>query len=285
MLKDLYMRDYWLGYESKDHAWAFQMIRHIDKPCLIYDGIIGDVTVNGHYFLHIPEYSNVYKNLDKVVDLLVPRNKIFRIRQQYISQSLRERVYEEVNQFPADFNRLILFKIFNHTKRNIGSWLQLFHLSGHQTCLPFGYYPFFMQSLSLDYAERKGRHIQSLCMEEYNSTVARLPSTRDKLGDAHINQFNVKKIVGGAGRYPASIVIDKLVFKTLKTSIKHQAIDLFNSLFKTSVTEKNYYWRYAEIRRLSLMLNWINTDESHLPVLFMGQPEFLDSLASTNLNN
>jgi len=185
----------------------------------------------------------------------------------------------------ADFNRLILFKIFNHTRRNIGSWLQLFYLNGHQACLPFGYYPLFMQSLSLDYAERKGRWIHPFCMEEYNSTVALLPSTRDKLGDAHINQFNVKKIVGGTGRYPASIVIDKLVFKTLKTSIKHQAIDLFNSLFKTSVTEKNYYWRYAEIRRLSLMLNWINTDESHLPVLFMGQPEFLDSLASTNLNN
>src|SRR5262249_6655729 len=100
------------------------------------------------------------------------------INPKLLSGPLVERVRAELARYPASPHRLTYYFLLNHTRRAIGSWLGLFYLFGHIPALPYMYYPFLIQSLSLDPSFCLENWMQNECLKAMNPEAAAIPSTR-----------------------------------------------------------------------------------------------------------
>lgn len=179
-LNDAITEDYWLGYEGGQHEWMVQLMRHLPPEALVYDGIIADVTVNGHFFHTHPQLLTRFGDLDCAASLVCGTRRSG-IDPRLLSAPLFERVRAELARFPDSPHRLTYYYLLNHTRRCIGGWFALFHLFGHMPALPYIYYPFFLQSLSLEPSVYLEGWMQNECMKEMNPRAAEIPSTRNKV--------------------------------------------------------------------------------------------------------
>jgi hypothetical protein len=177
---DTIMMNYWLSYETPQHDWVVPLFRCLPKGALVYDGIVADVTVNGHYFRAYPEIASKYDDLDFTARLICGTGGSG-VDPRLVSAPLFERVRAELALYPQSPHRLTFYFLFNHTRRSIGSWYNLLQAYGHTPCLPYLYYPFLVQSLSLEPKHYFSAWMQSECMAEMNSRAAAIPSTRDKV--------------------------------------------------------------------------------------------------------
>ena len=159
-------------------------MRHLPPGALVYDGIIADVTVNGHFFHTYPQLLTRFGDLDRAASL-VCGTKHSGIAARLLSAPLFERVRAELARFPDSPHRLTYYYLLNHTRRCIGGWFSLFHLFGQMPALPYIYYPFFIQSLSLEPRHYLEGWVQNECMQEMNRRAAEIPSTRNKV-PAHL---------------------------------------------------------------------------------------------------
>lgn len=147
--ENMVYKDYWCGFESSYHTWAVNIAQKLEKNTLVYDGIIGDYTINNHGLQGIPEYLEGNSDIDKTVSLVVPTEKKYQLKGHLMSAPLEERIRTELEKFPQDCNQITLFKIFNHCRNNISQWYTPFLLKGISVGLPYAYLPFFLQSLSI----------------------------------------------------------------------------------------------------------------------------------------
>jgi hypothetical protein len=177
---DALTEDYWLGYEGGQHEWMVQLMRHLPDGALVYDGIIADVTVNGHFFHTYPQLLTRFGDLDHAASLICGARQSG-VDARLLSAPLFERVRAELARFPDSPHRLTYYYLLNHTRRCIGGWFALFHLFGHMPALPYIYYPFLMQSLSLEPRHYLDGWMQNECMKEMNRGAAAIPSTRNKV--------------------------------------------------------------------------------------------------------
>jgi hypothetical protein len=180
VLNDAVVEDYWLGYESGQHEWILPLMRHLPQRALVYDGIVADVTVNGHFFRNYPQLIERYADLDYAARLVCGARQSG-IDPKFLSAPLFERVRAELARYPDSPHRLTYYFLLNHTRRCIGSWFALFYIFGHLPAPPYVYYPFFIQSLSLEPRHYLERWMQNECMKEMDPRVAAIPSTRNKV--------------------------------------------------------------------------------------------------------
>ena len=278
---DKIYKDYWLGFESHNHNWAVPMPKQIKKKSLIYDGIIGDVTVNGGYFPLMPDYFNCHTDTEKVVDILFFNDINFVPNKQYLDSSLRTRTKVELEKYPNDFNRMPLFMLFNHTRRNIAPWFQLFNLHGHQTCMPFSYQPLFLQSLTLNLSEHKNKLVQKLCMEKIDIEIARLPSTREELPSSFYQDYNVPLHTSNSD-FPKVMRINPKVYNFVDKQRRNIVLDRVADFLCVDQIRKNNMWRTEPLKRMSLFIDWLETDEGQMPVLFKGVAPFVNKQIEKN---
>ncbi len=178
---DTIVQNYWTAYESGQHGWILPLLRCIPRGAMIYDGIVADVTVNGHYFRAYPELVTRFDDVDYAAQLLCGC-KQSGIDPKQISAPLFERVRAELALYPDSPHRLTYYFLLNHTRRCIGSsWFGLFYLFGHLPCPPYMYYPFLIQSLSLEPKHYLDAWMQNECLREMNPAAAAIPSTRNKV--------------------------------------------------------------------------------------------------------
>ncbi len=275
--KDELYKDYWLGFESKDHAWAVNMFRYISEPSLIYDGMIADVSVNGHYFVNLPDHVAFCNTPSKLAELVLNQGTGLSFCDDLIEVPGQERLMKEFSRFPLDHNNLTLFKLFNHTRRNIASWLQLFIINGHNACLPYGYYPFFMQSLALEPKCRNRTYHQQTCMLRISEEIANLASTRDD---------NLKDVIRRWDLKPMKIKhqpiipdrIDSRIYKMIEHNFFQKMSDHLYALFPELGIKNGRNWRLKELSRLAFFIKWIETDESDYKPLFKGVPRLINEL-------
>src|SRR5690606_29008766 len=92
---DRRLKDFWCGYESDYHAWAVNFVRGLPQGSLVYDGIVGDVTVNGHFFRAHAQAITRYDDLDYLAQRICGNAKS-RINQSLLTAPVFERVRAEL---------------------------------------------------------------------------------------------------------------------------------------------------------------------------------------------
>jgi hypothetical protein len=114
IFNDSMIEDYWLGYEAGQHAWVFPLMRGLPQHGLVYDGIVADVTVNGHYFRAHPQLVTCYRDLDQAAQLIAgpPRGWIEPDR---LSAPLFERVRTELARYPDSPHRITYYFLLKQT--------------------------------------------------------------------------------------------------------------------------------------------------------------------------
>jgi hypothetical protein len=256
MRADRSLKDYWGGYESNYHAWAVNFVRHLPRGSLIYDGIVGDVIVNGHYFRAYPEAISRYNDLDYLSERICgkPRTSVAR---KFLSAPLFERVRADLARFPDSPHRLTFFFLLNHTRRNIGSWLRLFGLFRNLPCTPYLYYPFFLQSLSLDPAEYLQSWMQNECIRAVNPHVARIPSTREPVPSEFLVDLSDLAAKQAAERHrPASVRSD--VKGYLPGLAGRHYVQQISSGLRLKGLETRWHWASDTVQRFSEFLDWMD---------------------------
>jgi hypothetical protein len=179
------LRDTALGFECIAHEWLLPLARKIERPALIYDGIVGDITINGHYFKEFPAALDNYRNVDAMARMICGDRQspwLDELR-RHTETSLFERVRALLASYPESPHRLSYFFILNHTRRKISCASQLFRLQGHSTCYPFLYYPLFLQSLRIDPTLLLTKFYQRECMAAQMPEALSVPTTRGRIGN------------------------------------------------------------------------------------------------------
>jgi hypothetical protein len=199
---DTIVQNYWVAHEAGHHGWVLPLLRCVPKGALVYDGIVADVTVNGHYFRAYPQLVTRFDDLDYATRLLCGP-KPSGIDPKLISAPLFERVRAELARYPASPHRLTYYFLLNHTRRCIGSsWFTLFYLFGHVPCPPYLYYPFLIQSLSLEPNHYLDAWMQNECLKEINPATAATPSTRNEVPADYV--IDLKSEARSWSRFEAS---------------------------------------------------------------------------------
>lgn len=271
-------KDYWCGFESPQHEWAANITKELAPNSLIFDGIIGDITVNNHPFFD----PKLDIDIDYDVDYLAKRlykEPLFRIQSELLSESRFQSIKNEITRYPSDCNQVALFKTFNHARRNTGHWFSLFLHDGHNMALPYGDLSFFNQSLSLEPKERSKALYQRECMLKQHKVVAELESTRDNLASDYGKKSGAKKATYVQQFYPQRMIkLDSSFFSLFEGDSKIKVLDALVYRWLSPKILKNRSWKYVPLQRLALFQQWLANDESELPLLFKGTAPFVKQL-------
>lgn len=262
-------KDYWIGFESEYHAWALPMIKSIDKPSLIYDGIVADVTVNAHYMRELAAKGIDPLNKESLVKFICGR-RLFEFKQGDGS-ALEHRVQHELELHHGEGSPINLYMLSNHTRRNIGAWINLFKQAGHSIFLPYTDFNFFSHSMAACNQTKPIPFLQKECMRLLNSEVSEISSTRDTPVDDLITKFTPQSLDCRAD-YPSFIKIHPEVRAKLVLDWMDKVVLRLDS-FGVRISAKA--WKVKRLKRLSLFLNWLDTQEGDLPAAALEQPDFL----------
>lgn len=267
LFDDGLVRDYLLGFETSQHDWIIPLLRGMDGGGLVYDGIVGDVILNGHFLKRYPR-SVLSGSVDALAELLVPAQTI-ELDSSLVDTPLFERIRAELSMFPDSPHRFTFFWLFNHTRRTIASRFELFHFFNHNVCCPYANYALFWQSLALDPKLQLNQRFQNICMHEINSAVASLSTTRDSsnIDSAHIRNYK------GEDRAREIFAFDN-------ARIREQVISVVPSLARrvkmyrvlkeigAATPFRNRMWWIEPLTRMSRFFDWIEEKE---------KPPFLSS--------
>ena len=271
---DSILKNYWLGHETAEHDWVLPMLRRVPKGALMYDGIVADVTVNGHYFRMYPELVQRFGDIDYAARLLCG-NRRSPIAPRLVSAPLFERVREELARYPNSPHRLTYYFLLNHTRRSIGSWFALFYVFGHTPCLPYIYYPFFIQSLSLEPKHYFDAWMQNECLKAMNPEAAALPSTRTKVPADYV--IDLTSEVRARSQFEARHLWMRRDAGAYLPGF-NRSLNIFKAMSALGLRELANRWSWAPqtLMRFSEFLDWI---EDHTIPEFPVQREtneFLD---------
>jgi hypothetical protein len=278
-LKDCEERDTLLGFESLAHEWMFELVRHLPPKSIVYDGIIGDVSINGHYFKAFPSAVREFRDTRSLArQICGPYEKKwwleeFRRRSETL---LIDRVQAALDRCPNSPHRLTYYFLLNHTRRRIALAAQLFNRQGHWTCYPFSYGPLLLQSLSLDPVIAAEKFMQRECLAAVSPRSVSIPTTRGTVPQRFIRNMagvNARRQTYMRKRLPVSqAALD--AFPALRTRARAAPV-LQSPGFAPAL--RRYGWFIEHVSRYGQFLDWLDSDGTPglslrpLPVLF-GNP-------------
>lgn len=259
-LQNWHRRNDCLGFECIAHEWLLPLAQRIEPGALIYDGIVGDITTNGHYFKAYPSAVTNYRDLDAMAEMICGEHQspwLGELR-RHTTRPLKERVRELLASYPDSPHRLTFYFILNHTRRKIACVSQLFGLSGHYTCYPFLYYPFFLHSLSIDPARLITHFYQRECMEALGPEVLSVPTTREKISDDWVI------LRGDKEQEQEDYLLTQLqvserafeMFPSLR--LRYHALRALSGISMKPL--RAYGWQIPSIAKYSYFLAWLDKD-------------------------
>ena len=259
-LADCNARDLSLGFECIAHEWLLPLARRIEPGALIYDGIVGDITINGHYFKEFPDAVDKFRDVDALTNMICGNRRsdwLDELRRN-TETSLADRVRELVSSYPESPHRLTFYYLLNHTRRKISCVSQLFRQHGHSTCYPFLYYPLFLQSLRLDPRRMVTKFYQRECMAAQAPEVLSIPTTREDIS----NDWLIPR--GAKAQNQQDYLLQN-------SGISNDALDLFpkfrlryyalHAMSNVSMVPlRKFGWFIPTIARFSSFLEWIDAE-------------------------
>lgn len=260
-LADYKTRDNLLGFECAAHEWLLPLIRRIPRQSLVYDGIIGDVTINGHYFKQFPDAIDQYRNLGALARMICGAGDRRWVAEfnKHARVSIVDRVCNILATYPDSPHRLTFYFLFNHTRRKISLLGQLLAAYGHWTCYPYAYFPLFLQSLSLDPRLQIGKFYQRECMTAIAPEIASIPTTRSEIPSQYL--VDMAREANEHDRYLRThLRIDKRaseMFPLIKN--RTRLMRLFQSRVGWPLL-KRFGWFLVPVARYSAFLDWLDSD-------------------------
>ena len=256
---DWQARDPLLGFECIAHEWLLPLVRRIAPESIIYDGIVGDITINGHYFKHYPQSLERFASTESLARMVCGADAkpwLNELRRRTTSH-LVERVDGILATYPASPHRLNWYFLLNHTRRKISLVSQFFAMQGHWTCYPFMYYPLLVQSLSADPRQQKERFFQRECMAAVAPEIAAIPTTRgDVPADYLENMSDEDYRQRRALRKQLEISEEALdVFPLLRT--KYRMLNKMRFPPADALLQR-FGWFFEPVSRFSAFLEWLN---------------------------
>lgn len=260
--KDYKTRDELLGYECTAHEWLLPLIRRIPRESLVYDGIIGDVTINGHYFRQFPEAVDQYRDVGALARMICGTGD-----RRWLNEFSRnapvplvDRISEILAGYPESPHRLTIYFLLNHTRRKIALVARLLAAFGHWTCYPYAYFPLLLQSLSLDPRLQLGKKFhQRECMHVIAPEMASIPTTRSEIPRQYLVDMSHE------GREHDRYLREHLRINAgaleMFPLIKNRAwlVPLMQSRAGGRLLER-FGWFLAPVARYSSFLDWLDDD-------------------------
>ncbi len=264
--EDWKARDSVLGFECVAHEWLWPLVRRITTPSLIYDGIVGDITINGHYFKHHPQAIDGYKDIDALAHMIYDGQNAAWVRKLRTKTEtpLVERVKQLLNSYPDNPHRLNFYYIFNHTRRKISCASQFFALQNHWICYPYLYYPLFFQSLSLDPRLQLKKYHQRECMAALSPEIISVPTTRETpLPSEWLIPRDHEKMEQLDFLYRHLMINDEVLDIFPNYRARYRALDAYRKLTDCISSKainwplRRYGWFFEPLSRYSSFLEWL----------------------------
>jgi len=261
--EDCEKRDTLLGFESLAHEWMFELLRHFPPKSIIYDGIIGDVSINGHYFKAFPSAVQGFRDTRSLARLICGTYEekwwLGEIRHR-AGIPLIDRVQAALDRCPDSPHRLTYYFLLNHTRRRIALAAQLFNLRGHWTCYPYSYAPLLLQSLSLDPSIAAEKFMQRECLAAISPRSVSIPTTRGEVPSRFVrNMFEVNA--------------RRQTYMRKRLTISGEAVDAFPELRGRACIApilqlpgfgpalRRYGWFIEHVSRFSQFLDWLKSND------------------------
>lgn len=272
-------KDYWCGFESEQHDWSVNLMSALPERSVIADGIVGDWIVNTDLLLKSPELAPLYNDPAGMASALMKRMQLMPLGPRKNGQSGEEerRTLLEVrlNDYADTGHMLLTYMTFNRARRNIGCWFNAFLLKGHQVALPYTDVALFEQSLSMPFNLRT-ELMQQRCLSAVNAPLAELHSSRSPLPNSYW------QLQGAAPTPTRPIAFDRKqvkitgeTYRHLLRSGKERLMDEVGMRLLPEQLLESHTWRYLPLQRMALLLEWLDCDESGLPILSMETPPFV----------
>jgi hypothetical protein len=258
---DIEERDSLLGFESLAHEWMFELRRHLPSDSLVYDGIIGDVSINGHYFKAFPMAVKGFRDIRALARAICgPYEEkwwLEEIRRRAGSR-LVDRVQAALERCPDSAHRLTYYFLLNHTRRRIALAAQIFNQHGHWTCYPYSYAPLLLQSLSLDPAVAAEKFMQRECLAAISPQTVAIPTTRGEVPPRFVRDMG-------------NVNARRETYMRKRLTISREALDVFPDLRRrarvTSILQlpgfayplRRYGWFIEHVSRFSQFLRWLKS--------------------------
>lgn len=255
-------RDDVLGYECIAHEWLLPLAHRIEPGALIFDGIVGDITMNGHYFKEFPKAVDKYRDVEALATMICgsdPRTWLDELR-EHTQSSLEDRVKALLATYPESPHRLTYFFVLNHTRRKISCVSQLFRQYGHATCYPFLYYPLFMQSLRVDPNLMGEKFYQRECIAAQIPEALYIPTTRAKdLSPEWLVPMGTKEQDQSDYLLRNLTVSDVALATFPKFRNRYRVLRATKGLGMAAF--RHFGWFIPSIARFSSFLDWLDADE------------------------
>ena len=255
------LRDTRLGFECIAHEWLLPLARRISPESLIYDGVVGDITINGHYFKEFPAAVEKYRDVDGLAAMICvkpqhPWLDEFRRRGE---TTLIERVRLLLASYPDSHHRLTYYFVLNHARRKTALVSQLFGMYGHWTCHPFLYYPLFIQSLSSDPRLQLEKFYQRECMAALAPEILSVPTTREKLWEEWLISRGSENASQEAYLLRHLRVSDAALELFPEFRSRYRIVRALSSV--SGKLLRRFGWFILPLARFSAFLEWLERDD------------------------
>lgn len=266
--EDVLERDACLAFECSAHEWLLPATRLLESPSLVYDGIVGDITVNSHYVRALPEGAFRADADARTLARHVGGEDVPPWLAEIARMSgsrLIDRIEQAIRDLPASPHRLNGFFVLNHSRRKTATVLQLFGRRGHATCYPFLYNPLFVQSLSLHPTEQRSVRLHKACMEAVCPQMLAIPTTRDvPIPEQWLISRRDVTLRHEHVQFDRSIVSERAmdVFPSFRK--RYRVIDAWRKLGgrrfsgRLDKSIRDFGWQLGAVARFSRFLQWLD---------------------------
>ena len=264
-LQDCHTRDVLLGFECTAHQWLLPLVRAVPTGAIVYDGIIGDVSINGHYFKAYPEFIDSYDDTARWAAALCGNEErpwLQSIR-EHVDVPLIERVKSALDSYPDHPHRLTYYFLLNHTRRKISLLSQFYSAKGVAICYPYSYYPLLRQSLSADPRAQQNRFLHRDCMQVSRSKAAEIPTTRERLPDVYCVDMS-REAKQYARKRMAEIVVSEEALAYFPSLRKRYRLDRTIRFVPGMASLANRLgWYLNPLARFGAFLEWLRRSDPY----------------------
>ncbi|MDP1652028.1 MAG: hypothetical protein Q8L56_04820 [Rhodocyclaceae bacterium] len=246
-----------LGFECTAHEWLLPLIRRTSSASIIYDGIHGGGTINGHFFKEFPQAVEDF-SVDALATMICAgtnRPWLGTLRKK-TSSSLVERVRDILSRYPESPYRINWFYTLHHTRRKIAFVSQLFGQHGHWTCYPFDYYPLFIQCFSADPKHMRDRLFQRECMAALAPEIASIPTTRGEVPPQFLTEMADDDRKQRRALRQQLIVSEEALELLPMFRTRYRILNRLRSVAGGRLLDR-YGWFFEPASRFSSFLTWL----------------------------
>ena len=275
-----FIEKYWFranelnDYECCLHQWLLPLVDKIPfKECVNYDGVAGDITLEGVFhasgFADSQQFNNVfYSDSHKKVEYIIgphPPDVSFLkndMRTKLQQESLFDSIHSSLKQYEGSENQLTLFFLMNRTRRAINLSSGRILQGKIETVSPFLDYDVLISSLSVPYKYRLQHTLRKRIITKAYPKLGQVPYTQYKqqipgYSEDLKNRYKRQKIIQLRRNIWKYFLTDNQVIESKKVGLK-----LLIRLFLTYLNVHKVPYEFS--LTYQIFYEWLNKYDIHI---------------------